>query len=178
MGMNSLIRCRASYACARHSDHGRAAPAIRRPCHVMCRSPPPIGSPHRRESAHPGDFMPIPDTTIRDDRERPTPRARPARPAGTPCRFAHGRRPGGTFEKTGLRSRRHHQHHRPCVPDPVERYETPDPVRSDAVKARFHCVRQRTGRDPCSSPNSDRDAVLSLLVTFVSADAPGSVAGP
>jgi hypothetical protein len=91
--------------------------------------------------------MPIPDTTIRDDRERPTPR-------------------------------RHHQHHGPCVPDPLERYEIPDPVRSDAAKALFHCVRQLTGRDPCSGPNSGRDAVLSLLVTFVSADAPGSVADP
>ena len=28
--------------------------------------------------------------------------------------------------------------------DPVERHETPDPVRSDAVEPRFHCVRQRT----------------------------------
>jgi hypothetical protein len=34
------------------------------------------------------------------------------------------------FEKTGLRSRRHHQHHDPGAPDPVERHETPDPVRS------------------------------------------------
>ena len=82
------------------------------------------------------------------------------------------------FEKTGLRSRRHHQHHSPRVPDPVERYETPDPPRLSAVKSRFHYVRQLTGRDPCSGPNPGRDAVLSLLVTFVSADAPGSVAGP
>src|SRR6476619_191595 len=45
------------------------------------------------------------------------------------------------FEKPGLRSRRHHQHHGPYVPNPVERHETPDPVRSDALKSRIHGVR-------------------------------------
>src|SRR5690242_5739620 len=48
---------------------------------------------------------------------------------------------GGTFRETGLRSRRHHQHHGPRVPDQVERHETPDPVRSDAVRSRIHGVR-------------------------------------
>jgi SAM-dependent methyltransferase len=32
---------------------------------------------------------------------------------------------------------RHHQHHGPRVPNPVERHETPDPVRSNAVKPGF-----------------------------------------
>src|SRR6185312_7189420 len=45
------------------------------------------------------------------------------------------------FEKPGLRSRRHHQHHGPYVPNPVERHETPDPVRSNALKSRIHGVR-------------------------------------
>jgi hypothetical protein len=27
-----------------------------------------------------------------------------------------------------------------AMADPVERHETPDPVRSDVVEARFHCV--------------------------------------
>jgi hypothetical protein len=43
--------------------------------------------------------------------------------------------------KTGLRPRRHHQHHAPGAPGQLERHETPDPVRSDAVKPRFQCVR-------------------------------------
>ncbi len=38
-----------SYACIRTPDHGRAALAGRRPSHGMGRSPPPIGSVHRRE---------------------------------------------------------------------------------------------------------------------------------
>jgi len=35
--------------------------------------------------------------------------------------------------KTELRSHRHHQHHAPCVAGQLERHETPDPVRSNAV---------------------------------------------
>jgi hypothetical protein len=50
----------------------------------------------------------------------------------------------GTFSETGHRPRRHHQHHAPGAPDELERYETPDPLRSDAVEARIQCVRQRT----------------------------------
>ena len=91
-------------------------------------------------------------------------------------REAHPSRPAP--QATRLRSRWHRQHHGPCILDQVERHETPNPVRSDAVDPRFHCVRQRTDRDPWSGPNSGRDAVPSPLVTFVSADAPGSVAGP
>lgn len=49
-------------------------------------------------------------------------------------------------KKTGLRSHRHHQHHRTGGSEPLERHETPYPARSDAVKARFHDVRQRTDR--------------------------------
>ena len=215
------------------SRPGRPGDPAALPCGVTIpapRSVPLIGA----KSARPGDFMPIPDTTIRDDRERPAPRARPARPTSprprpAPARAAPAPRaaspplvwglwppvpnsfgvcgPRPLIEEGGgpriprpphwnsmpLRSwtaaRRHVRENRTQVTlapsasrsaraGPVERYETPDPVRSDAVKSRFHYVRQRTGRDPCSSPNSDRDAVLSLLVTFVSADAPGSVAGP
>ena len=75
--------------------------------------------------------MPIPDTTIRDDRERPTPRDPPARPS----------------------------------PDPVERHETPDPPRSDAVKARFHCVRQQTDRH--DQPKLTMNRVLVVLVVLI-----------
>ena len=46
-------------------------------------------------------------------------------------------------KKIGLRSHGHHQHHRSCWSGPLERHETPDPVRSGAVKARFQCVRVR-----------------------------------
>ena len=31
------------------------------------------------------------------------------------------------------------------APDPLERHEIPDPVRSNAVEARIHCVRQAPG---------------------------------
>ena len=48
-----------------------------------------------------------------------------------------GPQPGGTFPKIGLRSRWNHQHHVPGAPGQLERYETPYPVRSDAVKPRF-----------------------------------------
>ena len=48
--------------------------------------------------------------------------------------------------KTGLRSHRHHQHHRTGGSDPMERHETQDPVRSSAVEARFQCVRVRAQR--------------------------------
>jgi hypothetical protein len=51
-------------------------------------------------------------------------------------------RPGGTSQKTGPRTHRHHQHRGPGAPDQFERNETPDPLRPDAVKARFQCVRQ------------------------------------
>jgi len=46
-------------------------------------------------------------------------------------------------KKTGLGSHRHHQHHRTGGSEPLERHETPNPARSDAVKARFQCVRVR-----------------------------------
>ena len=48
---------------------------------------------------------------------------------------------GGTAPKTGLSSRWHHQPHDPGAPGPLERDETPDPVRPDAVEAGFHDVR-------------------------------------
>ena len=54
-----------------------------------------------------------------------------------------GLRPGGTSLKTGLRSRRHHQPHGSYALDQLERHETPDPVRSDAVDSRFHGVQQQ-----------------------------------
>src|SRR6185312_3394470 len=46
-------------------------------------------------------------------------------------------------EKTGLRSHRHHQHRRTGGSEPMERHETPDAVRSGAVKPRVQCVRVR-----------------------------------
>ena len=46
--------------------------------------------------------------------------------------------------KIGLRSHRHHQQRGSCAPGQPERNETPDPVRSDAVKPRIQCLRQRT----------------------------------
>ena len=58
----------------------------------------------------------------------------------------NGPRPGGTSQKTGLRSRRHHQHHGSPAPDQLERHEPPNPVRSNAVEPRFHCVRRASGR--------------------------------
>ena len=42
--------------------------------------------------------------------------------------------------QTALKSLRHYQHHDPGAPEPPERHETPDPVRSDAVEPRFHVV--------------------------------------
>ena len=44
-------------------------------------------------------------------------------------------------QKTGLRPHRHHQHHALGAPSQPERHETPDPVRSNALESRFHCVR-------------------------------------
>jgi len=46
-------------------------------------------------------------------------------------------------KKTGLRSHRHHQHRRAGGSEPMERHETPDAVRSSAVKPRIQCVRVR-----------------------------------
>src|SRR5436190_2048842 len=52
-----------------------------------------------------------------------------------------GTRPGSTrgqhHAAVPLRSHRHHQQHGPDAPDQLERHETPDPLRPDAVKARF-----------------------------------------
>jgi hypothetical protein len=59
--------------------------------------------------------------------------------------LVNGRRPGGTSQKTGLRTRRHHQHHDPGVPDQPERHETPDPPRSNAVNPRIQHARQASG---------------------------------
>jgi hypothetical protein len=51
--------------------------------------------------------------------------------------------PGDTVPETGLRPRRHHQHHEPGAPGQLERRETPVSVRSNALNVRFHGVRQR-----------------------------------
>src|SRR5689334_23158424 len=63
-------------------------------------------------------------------------------------RSADGPWPGEMFPKAGLTSHRHHQPHCPGRRDQLERYETPDPVRSNAVEPRFHCVWQASGRRP------------------------------
>jgi hypothetical protein len=61
-----------------------------------------------------------------------------------PCRLTNGPRPGGTSQKP-------HSGHTGTISiavlvrNPPERHETPDPVRPDAVKARFQCVRQALG---------------------------------
>jgi hypothetical protein len=70
------------------------------------------------------------------------------RKAGTTAWKIHGRAAGvsgfagqvyaGAFPETGLRPRPHH--HPPGAPGHLERHETPDPLRSDAVKARFQRV--------------------------------------
>ena len=41
-------------------------------------------------------------------------------------------------------------HHGPGAPGRLERHETPDPVRSGAVKAGFQCVRRASGSEPIS----------------------------
>src|ERR1700757_613714 len=56
--------------------------------------------------------------------------------------IANRRRPDGTRPKTGLRSHWHRQPHDPGVPGSLERHETPDPRRSDAVKPGIQCVRR------------------------------------
>ena len=56
------------------------------------------------------------------------------------CRIAHDRS-RATASETGLRPHRHRQHHGPDAPGQLERHETPDPVRSNAVDVRFHGVR-------------------------------------
>src|SRR6185437_11783321 len=54
--------------------------------------------------------------------------------------LANGPGPGGSSPEIGLRSRRPHQHHDSGPPGHLERHETPDPVRSDALNVRFQCV--------------------------------------
>src|SRR6185437_12597617 len=54
-------------------------------------------------------------------------------PANEACRAARTRKPNP-------RSQRHHQHHDPGTPRRQERYETPDPLRSNALKSRIQCV--------------------------------------
>ena len=68
---------------------------------------------------------------------------------------------GARTPETELRPRRHHQHHGSGTPRQHERYETPDPVRPDAVEARFHFVRQASGSGPIFMINISRmDIVL------------------
>jgi hypothetical protein len=57
------------------------------------------------------------------------------------CHSANGPGPGGSYPKTELRSHRHHQHHDTGAPGQLERYETPDPLRSNAVEPRIQCIR-------------------------------------
>jgi hypothetical protein len=64
--------------------------------------------------------------------------------------------------ETGLRSRRHHQHHGPGAPDQLERHETPVPRRPDAVKALIQCVRQRI--DLHDQLNLSGNTVLVVLM--------------
>jgi hypothetical protein len=80
-------------------------------------------------------------------------------------------------KKTGLRSHRHHQHHRTSESEPLERHETPDAVRtpwkpgssasafgfSPCVRSRVRAhvrsrvySRVRTGAGPGGTPGSDQ----------------------
>ena len=66
-------------------------------------------------------------------------------------------------KKTGLRSHRHHQHRRTGGSEPMERHETPDAVRSSAVK-------------PGSSASAfGLRPALTLAPTALSSRRPGSV---
>jgi len=85
--------------------------------------------------------MPIPDTTIRDGRERPTPASPLARARLVPSAFPCER-------KTGLRSHRHHQHHTPCVAGQLERHET-RLLRGFCDRWRWVPGRMRFGRGGC-----------------------------
>ena len=117
--------------------------------------------------------MPIPDTTIRVDRECPA--ATPAAPSRASRKPDSGHT--GTIS-IAIRA---------CRAD--RNVMKPRIQCADAVKPRIQYVRQAFrqsfGSRPAAArpratvrPNSGRDDVLSLLVTFVSADAPGGVAGP
>jgi hypothetical protein len=87
---------------------------------------PPCRAPRRPATSRPAQW-PAP------------PRARPGKPRPAPRAARH-------VPETGLRTRRHHQHHGSYALDQPERHETPDPVRSDAVNSRFHGVRQQADR--------------------------------
>ena len=98
------------------------------------------GSCWRREAAHPERREPFRHygTTRSGDIRR---RCR-NHLAGAQCRLAGGPRPCGTSQKTGLRTHQYHQPHGFVGTDQLQRYETPDPVRSNALDPPFHCVRQ------------------------------------
>jgi hypothetical protein len=77
---------------------------------------------------------------------RPALRNGPPRPARARASPVPPPRAARHVPETGLRTRRHHQHHGSYALDQLERHETPDPVRSDAVNSRFHGVRQQADR--------------------------------
>src|SRR6185312_1589863 len=58
----------------------------------------------------------------------------------------------------GLPSLRHRQQRRPGVSGQLERHETPDPARSNAVNAGFQCVREAPGGGPIFMINIRRAA--------------------
>jgi hypothetical protein len=83
-----------------------------------------------------------------------------ARVATASVRRGHVAFPGGTSKealrpRTGLRSHRHHQHHRVGAPGQLERHETPDPRRSDAVKPLIQCVRPALAPRSHGTPSGD-----------------------
>jgi hypothetical protein len=69
---------------------------------------------------------------------------------------------GRLVPETGPKSHRHHQHHGLYVPDPMERHETPDPLRSNALESRFQCVRQQA--DLHDQHKLTRNTVLVMLM--------------
>jgi hypothetical protein len=80
-------------------------------------------------------------------------------------RFSQWAMAGDTSQKTALRSHRHHQHHRSGVPGQSERHETLDPVRSDAMDSRFHCVEQAPASVRLRSDRHDQHEIAENLVS-------------
>jgi hypothetical protein len=80
-------------------------------------------------------------------------KARTARPDGS-RRARSDRKVGFLIARSAARndselsSLWHHQQHGPAAPDRLERHETPNPLRSDAVESRIQCVREASGSGP------------------------------
>jgi hypothetical protein len=89
---------------------------------------------------------------------RTTARTGTALPTGTIEQAACWSRGPQRGRHNGLPSLRHRQQHGPGVSAQLERHETPDPVRSNAVNAGFQCVREAPGSGPIFMINISRAA--------------------